>query len=221
MLAVLVLLTSSAPCVSSAGPGCVVDAELGGSRVRLQVDTGADVTMISSEAAKRIGLRWDRQAPLIRMRGIAGETWAVLVRTSIQLGPDKEEGVTVAVAPLSLGRAEGLLGMTFLERFRSSMGGGELHLQAIDETDKPRPGGHGRTWWVMRFRQSQARLQQYQQVLGSAKESDRKLEAEIGVDPAGMNQEEMVGRLKKFVESDLEELSTLAARGSVPLDWRR
>lgn len=216
------LLVPAVPCKNQgATPGCVVEAQVGSARLQLIVDSGADITMLSVEGARKAGVRWDSSSPIIPLAGVGGQTVAVLARVPIAVGGDKEDAVLVAISTTLLGRADGLLGMTFLERFRWQMGSGELKLQPIDLGQTPRPGGHGQAWWSLRFRQAKTRLESYEQLTGFARAADKKAESEIGVDPAGIDLKELVRRLKKLEEDDLQELENAAARSAVPLPWRR
>jgi clan AA aspartic protease (TIGR02281 family) len=215
------LLVPTVPCTNGGSPGCVVETRIQGTSLPLQVDSGADITMLTLQAAKKAGLRFDASSPIITMNGVAGRTAAFLVRVNVEVGSEKEEGVLIAVAPVNLGRADGLLGMSFLERFRFALDRGELKLQPIDQAENPRPGGRGRSWWSLRFAQSKRRLDQYQRAMSAAKEIDKQTQSEIGVDASGIDLSEIMRRLKKLEEEELDELTNAAARGSVPLEWRR
>jgi clan AA aspartic protease (TIGR02281 family) len=215
------LLVPSIPCTNAGSPGCVVEVRVAGSAIPLQVDSGADITMLSAKAARRAGIRWDASSPMIVMSGVAGRTAAVLARVKVEVGGDKEESVLIAIAPVNLGRAEGLLGMSFLERFRWSLDRGELKLTPIDQGENPRPGGRGRSWWSLRFQQTARRLETYQRAVSAAKELDKQAESEIGVDPSGIDTQELMKRLKRMGEEEIEDLNNSAARASVPLEWRR
>lgn len=209
------------PCTGS-GPGCTVTARVNGRNADLVVDTGADLTVFTSDGARRVGVRTDRRSPYIMVRGVTGATVARLARATIRVGEHEEEDVLVAVVDeLDLGRrAVGLLGMTFLERFQSRLGG-SLELEPIDAQDREKRGGRGRSWWSLRFRQVDARLQAYRHLIGRAKAADRQIEASIGTSATGDNLEDMIERLTEFMEAEATKLRTRAARAAVPLEWRR
>jgi hypothetical protein len=207
-------------CERDGSPGCAVAVGFDGGRLLLQVDTGADITLINAEAARRVGLRWDSRSPVLTMRGVGGTTNAVLARTAMSVGSAREEDVLVTVGSF-IGRTDGLLGMTFLERYQAAVGGGELRMLPLDATEAPRPGGHGRSWWLLRFRTTQHRLDRLSQLIGVARDADRKIAGEIGVDPNQTTNEELTRRFQAFSQAEQDDLYAMAGRYGVPLEWRR
>ena len=118
----LAVLAAPVPCKGEAGR-CVVEVQINGSRLRLLVDSGADITVLTGGAGSRAGISADRDAPVISTRGVGGNAPAVLGRAKIKVGDQEESSVLLAVMPsLALGDIDGLLGMSFLERFRFSVG---------------------------------------------------------------------------------------------------
>jgi clan AA aspartic protease (TIGR02281 family) len=212
---------AAVPC-GGRGPGCTVPVEVNGRQMPLVVDTGADLTVLTPDGARRAGLRLGRDAPYIPVRGVAGATTARLAWATVEVGGHREEGVMVAVVEeLALGGgAVGLLGMTFLERFHTRMGA-DLALEPIDARDAETKGGRGRSWWSLRFRQVRARLDGYRALLGTAKARDREIEASIGRSASGESLENMIERLTTFMEAEHERLQNAAARAAVPHAWRR
>ncbi|MBI4815287.1 MAG: retropepsin-like domain-containing protein [Deltaproteobacteria bacterium] len=189
--------------------------------IGLQVDSGADLTVISLSAARKAGLRVDRNSPVIIISGVAGEQWAVLAKATIRVGDAKEESVTIAIAPgLDLGKSDGLLGLSFLERFKTTIGGKEVKLAPIDEGEKPRYGGHGKSWWSLRFQKVKDRMDLYSSALPAAKQFDKNTASEIGVDPEEFKLEDLVNRLKAFTADEVDALSNEAGRFGVPREWR-
>lgn len=209
------------PCVG-AGPGCTVQTQVNGRDARLVVDTGADLTVLTRQGARSLGVRVGPDSPYIVVRGVAGTSVAQLARATVSVGEFKEEDVLVAVLDeLDLGgRAVGLLGMTYLERFRTRMGA-SLELEPIDANDRERRGGRGPTWWRLRFRQTTGRLEAYESMVRRAKEADREIEAAIGKSASGDSLEDMIRRLTEFVEDEQTKLRNAAARAAVPHEWRR
>jgi serine/threonine-protein kinase len=207
-------------CIADGAPGCVVLVDFEGGTARLQVDTAADITMLSSSAAERVGLRPDANSPLISVQTFAGSrVKAQLLRGTVAVAGAREEDVLILVAPGRVGRVDGVLGTSFLERFRATVGGGELRLVPLDAHDTPRPGGHGRSWWSQRFRSNQARLDRLSQLVSGAREAERRISAEI--DPFALPYEETVRRYRIFAESAQQDLLAMAGRYDVPPDWRR
>lgn len=216
MLAVLGLL-SAVPCVE-AKVGCSVDTKVSGAAVRMVVDTGADITVLSEDAARRVGIRIDRNSPIVPIRSANGLSLAALARARVEVGPHREEDVMIAVVP-ELGN-DGLLGMSFLERYQVSLGGKSLELKPIDEGE-PKRGGHGESWWSLRFQRARDRLQRYESALPAARNADKATVREIGSSPGEVGLEELIRRLRDFMQAEMESLATEAARHSVPHEWRR
>lgn len=214
------LLLSTVPC--RGGTGCTVDARVQGSSVPLLVDTGADVTVLTAEGARRAGLRVGSDAPTIVVNGAGGQATARLVFARIKVGDFEEPDVLVAVMDdLDLGgRAVGLLGMTYLERFDARIGR-SLELVPVDAEDEERRGGRGRTWWSMRFRAMNARKPAFQRAMESAEAHDRRTERAYGRSATGENMSSMMQTLMRFMEASDRRLRTEAARHAVPESWRR
>ena len=220
LLFALFLLEPSVPC--GGRPSCVLSARVKSTRLPLLVDTGADLTVLSESAASRAGIRVDSNSPQIPIKGVTGNSWAYLARARIKIGEYDEPEVLIAVMKnLQVGKgAKGLLGMTFLERFRYGLDGRSLNLLPIDEKeDKSR--GRGRSWWRRRFRSNAKRLRYYQRLVGSARKWDKSVETRFGEAADGRNATYYAKKLRDFMEEGAESLKMEAARRSVPLDWRR
>ena len=210
-------LFHAVPCVGD-GAGCSVDVRVGSASMRMVVDTGADLTILSRKAARRAGIRLDRESPLIFIRGVNGMSVAALASVKIRVGTFEEQDVLVAVVP-ELGM-DGLLGMTFLERFKFGFGGRSLELEPPDKDEEKR-GGHGPSWWSLRFKENRERLARYEQMLPAAKDVDESIAGEIGTSPDEITLTEITNRLRNFTQEETDRLSTEAARASVPNEWRR
>ena len=220
MLANLLLLIA-VPC-TQAGPKCMVEAIVNGRRIKLIVDTGADLTVLTKRGASRAGLRKSRRSPMIIMRGVGGTDAGWLARTKLAVGSHAEDRVLIAVSNgLDLGRADGLLGMSYLERFRTTMGARELTLTPIDKNDTKKPGGHGQAWWTLRFAKTRQRLAISAQGVKRARAHDKAIADEIGTDGSGITMEKLVERIRVFYEEELEQLTNEAGRHGVPRAWRR
>ena len=114
----------SAPFKRS-GQEMVVEATLN-RRVtaNLLVDTGADLTIIPSAAAKELGIELNAKLPTVRLQTLAGSVHVPLVvLDSLVVGGMEVQDVTVAVhdSPIfdpHLPGSPGLLGRDFLSHFR-------------------------------------------------------------------------------------------------------
>lgn len=87
-------------------------------KIRLVVDTGASVTLISPEALEKAGIEI-LQDRIVRVRTANGEAEARFARVgSISVGPYERGPFNVVAHDAGLEEADGLLGMDFLGAFR-------------------------------------------------------------------------------------------------------
>jgi clan AA aspartic protease (TIGR02281 family) len=209
----------SVPCA----PGrsrCRVRVTVNGTQLDLVVDTGAQITVLWEDAASQAGLSPGSNAPIIPVRGVTGRGVARLVQTTIDVGGLEESGIIVAVMPGSRTGADGLLGMSYLSRFRTSMAG-DLKLQPLDAADPHKIGGHGRAYWSHRFRDVANARVGLERMLRSARDLDQQIAAQIGVAPGEMTVEDRVEAMKAFVQELDDALWSEAGRHDVPKNWRR
>lgn len=117
------------------GRSFVVRARLNGARdARLIVDTGAEITVLSHAVALDAGLLPSQTVATVTLNTAGGSVRADVFRVgSVSLGDAEVRNVTAAVHDLSDAPAgiDGLLGLTFLDRFLVTldMQKGELHLR--------------------------------------------------------------------------------------------
>ena len=117
------------------GRSLVVRARLNGTRdARLIVDTGAEITVLSHAVALDAGLLPSQTVATVTLNTAGGSVRADVFRVgSVSLGEAEVRNVTAAVHDLSDAPAgiDGLLGLTFLDRFLVTldMQKGELQLK--------------------------------------------------------------------------------------------
>lgn len=101
------------------GSHFIVEATLNQSEVRLLLDTGASLTILSSEVARALGLQAIDVQQTVVINTANGTTEAQLYRIeSIAVGVFDVSPVDIAVVDqLAIEGASGLLGMNFLEHF--------------------------------------------------------------------------------------------------------
>ena len=93
-------------------------------RANFLVDTGADLTIISSATAKELGITLHSKLPTVRLQTLADSIYVPLVvLDSLEVGGMEVNDVTVAVhdSPIFdpyLPDPPGLLGRNFLNHFR-------------------------------------------------------------------------------------------------------
>jgi clan AA aspartic protease (TIGR02281 family) len=222
MLVTLLLALASTPVPCQGSSGCVVEVQVNNTRLRLLVDSGADLVVLTRGGAQRAGIAVRGDGPIIQARGVAGAAAAWLARANVAVGGMKEESVLLAVMPsLEMGAPDGLLGMSYLERFRFTLGARALELTPIDQSDTPKPGGRGQSWWQLRFRRTKERVDGYERLVAAAREHDQRTAREIGTSLSGVTVEDLMKRLRSFADDEQQELDNAAARAGVPREWRR
>lgn len=118
-----------------AGRSLVVRARLNGSReARLILDTGADLTILSRSIAQDLGLLPADAERMVSLQTVGGPVQAAVIRVeAIGLGEAEARQIAAAVHDLPNAPAgvEGLLGLTFLDRFVVTLDAqrGELRLE--------------------------------------------------------------------------------------------
>lgn len=111
-----------------------VPASVNGQLVTLLLDTGAHVTVLRPEAARRLGINVPTDAPIFPVARFTARGAGTLVRLpAMRVGDYVVDRLTVAVAPLAdVGEPiDGILGMNFIEAFRVTIDqrAGELRLE--------------------------------------------------------------------------------------------
>ena len=187
------------------GNALLVQATLNGfARAPMVVDTGASLTVISTQMARRAGLDLARAA-LIAMRSVSGTFLAHLTKVrSMQVGDAVLKDVEVVVHDILPGRARGLLGMSFLDHF-------DMTLHTLQDAMRLKPlndaagaalyGGKPQSWWRSKFRfyrQQVSLLSGY-----IAEQSTPQLE-----------------QSRRYFQSELARLERRATLASVPRAWR-
>ena len=114
----------------------VVEARLPSGRLRLLLDTGASITTLTPDAARRLNLSYDLNRS-ISLATAGGLVAAPIIEVSdFSVGAAQVERLQVGILPLlGDGGFDGLLGMNFLQQFASSINqqDGVLHLQDKSE----------------------------------------------------------------------------------------
>lgn len=117
-----------------AGRSLVVQARLNDTRdAHFIVDTGADITVLSHEVVRDLGLVPTASAPTITLNTVGGTVRADMIRLdTINVGEAEVHNVMVAVhdLPEPPTGVDGLLGLSFLDHFLVTLDAkqGKLHL---------------------------------------------------------------------------------------------
>ena len=106
------------PLIPSPEGDAFVTVQINGESLLALVDTGSRASIITEQAAERLGLGGPGSANLAR--GVDGSTLPIrhLRVRKLQVGTDVTVDAPISVSPLLLGRGEMLLGLDYLGRHR-------------------------------------------------------------------------------------------------------
>jgi clan AA aspartic protease (TIGR02281 family) len=186
------------------GNAMLVDALVSGAvRTRLLLDTGAEFTVLSTAAARRLALDLGNAA-VIPLRSASGVFFAPIIKVqSITVGDAAVYDVEVIVHDATPG-LDGLLGMSFLDNFlvTISMSNEKLILTPVTENaDTELYGGHPKDWWSRKFRFYRTQMESLKGYLGSRYAPE-------------------VERTLRYFRTELETLDHQASQAGVPRGWR-
>ncbi|MFN7950688.1 MAG: retropepsin-like aspartic protease [bacterium] len=119
---------------------------------KMLVDTGASITTISVETARRLGFSASRPLAYALMSTASGEALMPITRVkSVDASGARVRDLAVVVNPYMTGA--GLLGVDFLGEFNYTFDSGTQSLTLSPLDPNPRPGvygGHPEAWWKSR-----------------------------------------------------------------------
>jgi len=174
------------------------------------VDTGASFTLINQQTAKELELVVDETTPFVPVATASNVILTPLVTLrSIRVGEAEAENVGVLVHDMP--SSGGLLGNSFLNRFRVVIdsAGGKMTLYPLQEKPSPdRPGGYGKGFWVGQFRFIHENLRNL-----------KKLKERYEKTGSGPGLSRIHNGLRYF-ENQLNELERKASLAGVPRNWR-
>lgn len=175
------------------------------------VDTGASFTLINKTTAQDLGIKEDENTPFIRAASVSGIISAPLISlASVRVGNAEVENVEALVFPMAPS-GDGLLGNSFLNKFRVSIDSmnGKMTLYSMQGAPSPdRPGGYGRDYWRGQFRFYNGNLEQL-----------RALKAKL--EGKGTSGELVrIDNAIRYFENQLSELERKASFAGVPRNWR-
>jgi clan AA aspartic protease (TIGR02281 family) len=186
------------------GNAILVEALVGGTvRTRLLLDTGAEFTVLSTAAARRLALNLG-SAAVIPLRSASGIFFAPMLKVpSIAVGEAVAYDVEVIVHDATPG-LDGLLGMSFLDNFLVTISTSDERLilaPLTDSMDAERYDGHPKDWWLRKFRFYRTQIETLKGYSGSryALEMERTL---------------------RYFRAELEALERQASQAGVPRRWR-
>jgi clan AA aspartic protease (TIGR02281 family) len=186
------------------GNAMLVEALVGGTvRTRLLLDTGAEFTVLSTAAARRLALNLG-SAAVIPLRSASGVFFAPLIKVqSMTVGDATAYDVEVIVHDATPG-LDGLLGMSFLDNFLVTISTSDARLlltPLTDSIDAEVYGGHPKDWWIRKFRFYRTQIES----LKGYSTGRYALEME---------------RTLRYFRAELEALEHQASLAGVPRRWR-
>ncbi|MGB9627932.1 MAG: retroviral-like aspartic protease family protein [Thermodesulfobacteriota bacterium] len=175
------------------------------------VDSGASFTLINRETAKELGLTIDENTPFLPVATVSSIIFAPLVTLrSLKVGNAEAENVDALVYTMASDK-EGLLGNTFLNRFKVVLdsANSKMTLFPMQGTPSPdRPGGYSQDYWVGQFRF-------YHRVIAELKNLKKRYEAR------GTSSElNQINNAIRYFENQLSEFERRASLAGVPRNWR-
>jgi clan AA aspartic protease (TIGR02281 family) len=177
----------------------------------LIVDSGASFILINPQIARELDITADENTPLIPMTTVSGYILVPLVTLkSVRVGKAEAQDVEAVVYALPSG-GDGLLGNSFLNRYRMTLDAvqGKMTLVSMQGEPSPdRPGGYGRDYWQGRFRF-------YNRMVNDLKKVKQRYER------SGASSElTRLNNAIRYFENQLSELERRASFAGVPRNWR-
>jgi len=175
------------------------------------VDSGASFTLINRETAKELGFTIDENTPFLPVATVSSVIFAPLVTLrSLRVGNVEAENVDALVYTMASDK-EGLLGNTFLNRFKVVLDSAhaKMTLYPMQGTPSPdRPGGYSQDYWVGQFRF-------YHRVIEELRKIKKRYEAR------GTSSElNRINQAIRYFENQLSEFERKASFAGVPRNWR-
>jgi len=182
----------------------LVEALVSGAvRTRLLLDTGAEFTVLSTAAARRLALNLSNAA-VIPLRSASGVFFAPLIKVrSITVGEAAVYDVEVIIHDATPG-LDGLLGMSFLDNFLVTISTSKERLiltPLVESADAELYGGHPKDWWIRKFRFYRTQVESLRGYLGGRYASE-------------------IERTLRYFRGELEALERQSSQAGVPRGWR-
>src|SRR5881296_266733 len=195
--------------VRRVGSAMIVSAELNNRlKTNLVVDTGASYVAISKPVAASLGLKTTEHTRFIPLQTGNGMMMAPIMKlSSLRLGGIEVNDVEAAIIEdWSDSNVVGVLGMNFLSAFDWSTdnANGQLLLKRLVDVY----GGHGKDWWIERFRALRTSIEGLKTQLKSAEN--------LG-DRNRISQTEDV--LNRF-QAEMDLLTRQADEAGLPIQYR-
>jgi clan AA aspartic protease (TIGR02281 family) len=206
--------------LKSRGFSYCVDAEVNrGARLNMLVDTGASFTILTVEAAKRLGFTNLDALPKMPVSTAGGVTWIHLVELeSVKVGGAEAVSIEGGVSNQIGDGLDGLLGMSFLGEFVYQLDGlgGQLTLKSARGLDTK--GGGDKGWWLTRYNHYVENIHRFTAYKESL-ETGAPLDDPELKKTRGFTRED-VGKVIAYYTGLLNSLDRRASAVGVPREWR-
>jgi len=181
----------------------------------LIVDSGASFILINPQIAKELDITINENTPFIPMTTVSGYILTPLVTLkSVRVGKAEVENVEAVIYTMLSG-GDGLLGNSFLNKYRVTLDSiqGKMTLVSMQGVPSPdRPGGYGRDFWVSQFRF-------YRGFLEILKNLRKNYESR-GTESA-KTELNRINIAIQYFENQLDEWDRKASFAGVPRNWRK
>ena len=175
------------------------------------VDTGASFTLISRQTASNLGVTIDESTPFLPIVTASDVILNPLITLrSVRVGKAEVENVDALVHTMP-GQTAGLLGNSFLSKFRVVIDSGKGKMVLFRQEGKPssdRHGGYGKEYWVGRFQYYHRILEELKRMKATYERSTSQTEVK------------RVNNAIRYFENQLAELERKASFAGVPRNWR-
>ena len=177
----------------------IVEGAVNGAPVRFIFDTGAEITVLPSSFASRLGVT-TRNGIFITVGGIGGSLDVPLVEADVAVGDAEVKDLEATLNDTPLPET-GLLGANFLSDYKVDIryATNQIVLAPADRTY----GGHSFQWWQKKFRLYLAIKKKYEQAGG------------------GRGANEILDGQLRAVDDKITELEGRASRAGIPREYRQ
>lgn len=188
-------------------------------RLNMLVDTGASFTMLTVDAARKLGITNLDALPKMPVSTAGGVTWIHLVEIeSVSVGGAEALSIEGGISSQIGGGLDGLLGMSFLGEFVYQLDapGGQLSLKSVRGPDTK--GGGDKGWWLTRYNHYVDNIRRFTAYKASLEAGVPIEDPELKKAP-GLTSENM-GKVIAYYTRLLNSLDRRATAVGVPKDWR-
>ncbi len=204
------------------GGALAVDATINdAAAVCMVVDSGASLTMISERTAGMLGLKDNRDAPMVPLTTPSGYVWVRLIALdSVRVGSVIMRDVETAINGGNLKNSADALGASFLDGLVYKINPRKKTLSLKPSgPDGPLFDGFDEKWWRGRFQRYSNAIERYQSYRMTL-EGAMVVKGKSSKDKEAGFTKDNLSRLEKFYKRLLDDLEQRAKSLGVPEAWR-